>query len=145
MKYDIDLIKSMRLEGKTLQQISNHYNVNKMNISNFLKRNGIIFWKLPTKCRYCGKTFIPEHPRSKYCCDKHRKLKSKLKNNRNASFYRYANRDNPNVQYNDSLNFLQKLLIHASDTGCELCGSSSFEICRGEVVCTNCGLVFELD
>ena len=55
MKYDIDRIKSMRLEGKTLKESGEYCGAKKSTISKFLKRHNITFWKLPKKCNYFGK------------------------------------------------------------------------------------------
>ena len=146
-KYDINLIKEMRLKGKTLQEISEYYNVKKSTISKFLKRNNIVFWKLPRKCNYCGKIFIPQKPNHKYCSKKHYKFHRQEKNaqyfkrkvRRNVSL----NRDYPSIAYKDAINSLNDLQFYAQTKGCSWCGEHDFGIADGEVYCKKCGLVFD--
>lgn len=147
-KYDINLIKEMRLKGKSLKNIADYYNVSKSTISKFLKRNNIIFWKLPKKCVYCGKIFKPQKPNHKYCCRQHFLWERR---DRNWRYFRRKNkyittldRNNVNVAYKDAVNNLVNLQDYAEKVGCE-CGNHTFIIDRGEVYCNKCGLVFELD
>ena len=84
-KYNIGHIKGMRLKGMTLEDIAKHYGVKKSTISKYLKRNNIVFWKLPKKCRYCKKVFIPKKPNHQYCsrsCFKYQRQESSARNMR---------------------------------------------------------------
>lgn len=147
MKYDIDRIKSMRLEGKTLKEIGEYYGVKKSTISKFLKRHNITFGKLPKKCNYCGKIFIPKKSNHKYCCREHYKYHRQEKN---AHYFKRKNmndmsldRTHSNIAYKESLNSLNNLLYYAEKIGCDDCGEHEFAIAEGNVYCRNCGLVFE--
>lgn len=147
-KYDINLIKEMRLKGKTLKEIGEHYNVKKSTISKFLKRNNITFWKLPRKCNYCGEIFIPQNPNHKYCCIEHYKYHRQEKN---SHYFKRKNLKNlsldrtyPNIAYKESINSLRELQYYAEKRGCSWCGEHDFGIADGQVYCKKCGLVFEL-
>ena len=41
VRYNIDEIKELRLQGKSINEIAEYYKVSKSTISKFLKRNGI--------------------------------------------------------------------------------------------------------
>lgn len=141
-KYDIELIKEMRLEGKSLKEIAEYYNVKKSTLSEFLKRKGIIFSKLPVKCKYCGKIFIPKDQRNKFCCKEH------------AKYYNYINTNHrindlgkiykKKRDYKQACNTLIELKYYAEKKGCSWCNEHDFDIADGEVYCKKCGLVFEL-
>ena len=135
----------MRLKGKSLKDIGKHYGVDKSTISRFLKRNGIIFYKLPLKCRWCGKTFKPTNANQKYCCKEHSKYAKeekiqhyfkKSKKEQNI----YLNRDNPYVYYHDSINRLRDIKTISERDKCDECGSDEFIIENGSVFCAKCGL-----
>ena len=148
-KYDIDYIKGMRLKGMTLEDIAKHYGVKKSTISKYLKRNNIIFWKLPKKCRYCKKVFIPKKPNHQYCsksCFKYQRQESSARNMR--KYYKrmgihknpYFDRYHPTIAYKDAIHFLNRKMENAV---CENCGGKDFEVCRGEIVCKKCQVVQE--
>ena len=144
VRYNIDEIKELRLQGKSINEIAEYYKVSKSTISKFLKRNGLIFSKLPTKCRYCGKIFIPKN-NEKFCCEKHRKYSN---SERISHYFKkryrkeiYLNRDNPNVHYRDNINRMNSLQSEAEKHGCE-CGNKEFIVENNSVFCTKCGLEF---
>lgn len=148
-KYNIGHIKGMRLKGMTLEDIAKHYGVKKSTISKYLKRNNIVFWKLPKKCRYCKKVFIPKKPNHQYCsrsCFKYQRQESSARNMRKyykkLGIYKnpYLDRNHPTIAYKDAINFLNRKMENAV---CECCGGTNFKIIDGNIVCLNCGLCYE--
>lgn len=148
-KYSIGKIKGMRLKGKSLQQIADYYGVKKSTISKFLKRNNIIFWKLPKRCRYCNQVFIPEKPNHQYCCREHyywqrqeKSAKAMRKRYKEIDIHKnvYLDRNHPTIAYKDAINILNKIKENAI---CKECGGDDFEIIDGNIVCLKCGLCYE--
>lgn len=148
-KYDIEEIKQMRLQGLTLKEIADYYEVEKTTITKFLKRKyGISFGKLPKKCRYCGKIFVPRQYNHQFCsimCAYFHKLERWVRNSRR--YYRrldklrkkpYITRSNPIIAYKEAIYLLN---IKRDNAICELCGNTEdFEIMDGNIVCMKCGL-----
>lgn len=144
VRYSLDKIKELRLEGKSLKEIADYYNVHKSTISKWLKNKGKPFNQLSIRCRYCGKIFKPKN-NEKFCSDKCRKYSNE---ERISHYFKkkhrkeiHLNRDNPNIYYHDNIERMNSLKSVAEKCGCE-CGNKEFIVENNSVFCTKCGLEF---
>lgn len=148
MRYNISKIKKMRLEGMSLENIADFYNVHKTTISKYLKNKGVVFGLLPRKCNYCNKIFIPKSVNQLYCSkihqkynDQERRWTNQFKVQKRHKYNIFLKR-NSHTYYLDAINHLNDLKALAEVKKCSECRNDEFIIENGSVFCTKCGLEF---